>query len=150
MQKQQTSNSGFTVFLESIERKGFYDNTLGREMALSPETLQVSHSIAIVVKEQDHIEVEVSLKYGVGGSDISEIKLSFVYLVTNLPQIMILNKDTNEVSFDQALLLTILPASFSTARGYYSAMVEGSPLAKYPFPIIKSDFLISSCRIMVN
>ena len=145
MQKQQTSNSGFTVFLESIERKGFYDNTLGREMALSPETLQVSHSIAIVVKEQDHIEVEVSLKYGVGGSD-----MSFVYLVTNFHKIMILNKDTNEVSFDQALLLTILPASFSTARGYYSAMVEGSPLAKYPFPIIKSDFLISSCRIMMN
>ena len=63
---------------------------------------------------------------------------------------MKIEQDTQQVSFDESLVRIIVPVAFSTARGYFSAKLEGTPLAKYPFPIIKTDALIKTCRTMIG
>ncbi len=150
MQKQpasQNRNNSFSVALVSVECKHFTVN-LPKDIVLSPDTLQVSHSLAIIVKGEKELEVSVGLKYGEEGTDFSEIRLSFLFDVVNLSSLMKVDQDTRQVSFDESLLYVIVPVAFSTARGYYSAKLESSPLANYPFPILKTDLLVKTCRFM--
>ena len=117
---------------------------------MSPEKLQVSHSVTLIVAKDNQIVVEIGLKYGNGEVDYSEIKLGFQYLITNLSSVMVINQETKQVSFDESLLFTILPASFSAARGYYAAKLGESPLSAFPFPIFKTEAIVNTCRILIN
>lgn len=149
MQTQSASeNNAFSVALVSVECKRFFNN-LPEATVLSPETLRVAHSLSIIVSGEKELMVEVGMKYGEPEVDYSELRLSFVFDVTNLSQVMQIEDATRQISFDEALLHVIVPVAFSTARGYYSAKLEGSPLVKYPFPLLKTDALIKTCRIMM-
>lgn len=143
-------NKEYSVALLSIELKAFSDKTKEIDADLSPEKLQVSHSETILVAKDNQIVVEIGLKYGDGEMDYSEIRLGFRYLITNLSAVMVINQETKQVSFDESLLLTILPASFSAARGYYAAKLDKSPLSAFPFPIFKTETIVSNCRILID
>lgn len=150
MQPQSAStNNSFSVAIVSIECKNFYNNLEGDNKVLSPDTLNVAHSLSIIVSGENNLVVEVGLKYGENGADYSEIRLFFRFDVMNLSNVMSVDESTRQVSFDEALLRVIVPVAFSTSRGYYSSKLEGSPLAKFPFPIIKTEALIKTCRIMM-
>jgi hypothetical protein len=150
MQSQAASNNNnaFSVSLVSVECRHFFNN-LPEEKVLSPDSLQVSHSLSIIVNDEKELDLEVGMKYGEPETDYSEIRMAFRFDVTNLSQVMKMDESTRQVSFDEALLRVIVPVAFSTARGYYSAKLEGSPLSKYPFPLLKTDALIKTCRIMM-
>ncbi len=150
MQPQPTSNKDYSVFLYSMELEGFFDNTRELNPVITPESLQVSHSIALVVKDKENIDMQIGLKYGEKGKDYSEIRMIHHYKVTNLPEIMHIDESSHEINIDENLLRVIIPVSFSTVRGYFSAKLEGSPLYDYPFPLFKTKDLISSCRILVD
>lgn len=149
MQSQAASNNNaFSVSLISVESKHFFYN-LPADKVFSPDTLQVAHSLSIIVKGEKELEVEVGMKYGDPETDYSELRMSLRFDVTNLVQVMKMDDSTRQVSFDEALLRVIVPVAFSTARGYYSAKLEGLPLSKYPFPLFKTEALIKTCRIMM-
>lgn len=142
------NNNAFSVALVSVECKHFSYN-LPDDIVLSPNTLQVAHSLAIIVNGDKELHVEVGMKYGKSEIDYSELKMSFRFDVPALSQVMKVEDSTRQVSFDEALLRVIVPVAFSTARGYYSAKLEGTPLSEYPFPILKTEALIKTCRIMM-
>ena len=152
MQPQSTTSKEYSVALLSIELKTFFDKTQEIGEDLSPEKLQVAHSVNIIVaKDKDNqIVVEIGLKYGDGKKDYSEIKLGFKYQISNLLSVMVINQETKQVSFDESLLYTLLPASFSAARGYYAAKLGDSPLSAFPFPILRSETIVGNCRILIE
>ena len=150
MQQQAVSNSEFSVLLTSIENKGFIDNTTKEVVELSSDTLRVAHSLAIIVMGDEDLDVEVRLQYGEEKKVYSDIRVVCRFLVGNLRQVMTVDQNTQQVSFDESLVRIIVPVAFSTARGYFSAKLEGSPLAEFPFPVIRTDTLIKTCRTMIN
>ena len=149
MQSSAVSNSEFSVQLTSIENRGFLDHIKEQVVELSPETLRVAHSLAIIVGGNEKLDVEVRLQYGEEGKVFADIRIVCHFRVGHLEQVMKMDQNTQQVSFDESLVRVILPIAFSTARGYFSAKLERTPLAKFPFPIIKTDALIKTCRIMV-
>lgn len=150
MQSQAVSNSEFSVLLTSVESKNFVDNIHNQVVELSPDTLRVAHSLAIIVVGEEELDVEVRLQYGEEEKVYSDIRVVCNFRVGNLQHVMKIEQDTQQVSFDESLVRIIVPVAFSTARGYFSAKLEGTPLAKYPFPIIKTDALIKTCRTMIG
>lgn len=148
MHQQSVINKDFTVSLSSVQCLDFFDSVREKSIVLIPERLQVARSLVVVLKSAEDIDVEVGLKFGEENEDYSEIRLSFHFIVTNLTQLVHVDEETKQVSFDRSLLYVILPVSFSTARGYYSAKLEESPLADFPYPIVKTEDLVNTCRIM--
>ncbi len=150
MQPQLASNKEYSVFLLSMELDGFFDKTKDLNPVFTPESLQVSHSIALIVKDEDSISIQIGLKYGEKGKDYSEIRMIYHYKVTNLSEIMHIDESSHEINIDENLLRVVIPASFSTTRGYFAAKLENSLLYNYPFPLFKTKDLISSCKILVD
>ena len=150
MQPQSTTSKEYTVALSSIELKAFSDKTKEIGVDLSPEKLQVAHSVTIIVTKDNQILVEIGLKYGNGEMDYSEIKVVFQYQISNLSSVMVINQETKQVTFDESLLYTILPASFSSARGYYAAKLDNTPLSAFPFPLFKTEAIVNNCRILID
>ena len=150
MQTPAVSKNEFFVRLSSVESKSFFDNLKEKDVALSPETLQVAHSVSIIVLGDEELGVEVGLKYGSGEESFSEIRVVFRFAVIGLQNIMKIDKETKQVEFDESLLRVIVPLSFSTARGYMAAKLEKSPLAQYPFPIIGTEALLKTCQILLK
>lgn len=144
-----TNNNAFSVTLVAVECKQFYDRLAGEKIILSPDTLQVSHSLSIIIKNDRKLEIEVGMKYGDNNIEYSELKLLFQFDVTGLSQLMKVEDASKKISFDKALLFVVVPVAFSTARGYYAAKLEDSPLSRFPFPLLRTDALVSTCRIML-
>lgn len=150
MQTQAVSNNEYYVLLVSVENKRFYNHLMEQSAPLSPDTLRVSYSLALRISGEDEIDVEVGLEYGVENNTFSAISVSSHFKVVNLERIMSIDQETKQISFDESLLYVIIPVAFSTARGYFSAKLEGTPLTHFPFPIFKTDALIKNCRIMID
>lgn len=140
----------YLVVLTSLECKNFFDYTNEPGFSFTPDGLQVAYSLTLIVKSGDKIDIQVGMRMGENGKDYSEISLVHHFNVTPLSAIMSINEATHEISFDESLLLTLLPQAFSTTRGYFSAKLEGTPLHDYPFPVIRTQELVSSCRMMVE
>ena len=150
MQMREKTDNGFKVSLASVECQSFYNYLKEEEEVSSPETLQVAHSLTIFVCGEDELEVEVGLLYGGREETYSEIRVVSRFQIVNPQQVVKVDQNTRQVLFDESLLRLILPVALDTARGYCSARLEGTPLAAFPFPIIKTDVLIKTCRIMVK
>lgn len=150
MQTPVASKNDFFVRLSSVESRSFFNNLKDKEVELSPDTLRVAHSVAIIVLGYEELGVEIGLKYGNEEETYSEIRVSFRFGVIGLQNIMKIDQETKQVELDESLLRIIIPVSFSTARGYLSAKMEGSPLARYPYPIIGVDALIKTCQILLK
>lgn len=150
MQTPVASKNEFFVRLSSVECKSFFDNLKEKDVVLTPDTLRVAHSVAIIVLGDEDLGVEIGLKYGNEEKTFSEIRVEFCFGVIGLQKILKIDQETKQVELDESLLRVIVPVAFSTARGYMSAKLENSPLARYPFPIIGIDALIKTCQILIK
>ena len=144
------SDKQYLVILTSLECKSFFDNSSEPIAKFSPENLQVAYTLSLIVKSKDEIDVQVEMRYEEKGHTFSGICLVHHFKVPQLSEILSINESTHEISVDDSLLLTTLPLAVSTARGYFSAKLEGSPLHAYPFPILQTKELVSTCRMMVS
>ena len=149
MRKREKDDNGFKVSLASVECKSFYNYLKEEAEVPSPETLQVARSQTIFVYGEDELEVEVGLLYGGREETYSEIRVMTRFQIVNPQKVIKVDRNTRQVLFDESLLRIVLPVALDTARGYCSARLEGSPLAAFPFPIIRTDDLIKTCRIML-
>ena len=118
---------------------------------LAEESLQFQYKIGSVVKLSDNIITVIpSVRYVYGGSVVFESSAEFIYSVFSLEAVMDVDRENKKLNMKVDLFPTLLSAAFNSLRGIVYARTLGTPLEKYPVPLVDINALLSKNGISVE
>jgi hypothetical protein len=74
------------------------------------------------------------------------LETQIIFKIKNLEKVVI-NKEDEQLQIDDDLLKTLMNISLGTTRGILATNTKGSPLSKFPLPIINPKELLSNLKI---
>ena len=121
--------------LVSVDEIMFMMSSAGIGNAFRSEDIQIGFSNKVdYAEETDEITLDFGVKYAVHSEDVLECVCRFKFSVVDLKRFIQVNAKDNSV--------TITPVG--TMRGILIAKTAGTPLAKYPLPMLDINRLIAS------
>jgi len=78
--------------------------------------------------------------------EVLSIEVEIIFHIKNLSAAVRKDKKTNRVDIKDDLLSTLLGVLIGTSRGILSTKTKGTPLAKFPLPIINVKDVLSQIK----
>jgi len=106
--------------------------------------LKVNYNVQVIVnRPKSEIEVIVSLSYLIGKDSSFSGKLSCIFDVLNLESFITSKNNSDAFIISSNFLPMLINIAFSTTRGYFVSEFKNTALAKYPFPLVETEKLLS-------
>lgn len=118
--------------------------------AITEESLQFQYKVGTVVRlEENTISVGLSIRFRLDNSIIFEAGADFNYFVSSIDAVMDVDLENRKLSMKVNILPTLLADSYSSLRGIVYVRTLGTPLQKFPIPMIDTNTLLSKNGISV-
>lgn len=138
--------------LVSIDNEHYIPNLEGIELNSIPEErLKFQYKIDTVIqKSKGNICVIPSIRYSYEDRELLVASVVFTYSVLNLDNTIIVDKENQRINVKADIFPSLVGAAYSTLRGIVYARTSGTPLAKYPLPLIEVKTLVEKNGISVE
>lgn len=138
--------------LVSIDNEHYIPNLEGIELNSIPEErLKFQYKIDTVIqKSKGNICVIPSIRYSYEDCELLVASVVFTYSVLNLDNTIIVDKENQRINVKADIFPSLVGAAYSTLRGIVYARTSGTPLAKYPLPLIEVKTLVEKNGISVE
>lgn len=138
--------------LVSIDNEHYIPNLEGIELNSIPEErLKFQYKIDTVIqKSKGNIRVIPSVRYSYEDRELLVASVVFTYSVLNLDNTIIVDKENQRINVKADIFPSLVGAAYSTLRGIVYARTSGTPLAKYPLPLIEVKTLVEKNGISVE
>lgn len=138
--------------LVSIDNEHYIPNLEGIELNSIPEErLKFQYKIDTVIqKSKGNICVIPSIRYSYEDRELLVASVVFTYSVLNLDNTIIVDKENQRINVKADIFPSLVGAAYSTLRGIVYARTSGTPLAKYPLPLIEVKTLVDKNGISVE
>lgn len=102
--------------------------------------LKVQYSVLVkVIRPESRVDVIVSMAYLSDSISLFSGSLTSSFDVVDLASYITAQDGEDEFRIESDFLPMLINVAFSTTRGYFVKMLEGTYLAPYPFPMISMD-----------
>lgn len=138
--------------LISIDNEHYTPNFEGVEINSIPEErLKFQYKIDTVIQmSKGNILVIPSIRYSYENQELLVANAVFTYSVLNLDSAIIVDKENQRINVKADIFPSLVGAAYSTLRGIVFARTSGTPLAKYPLPMIEVKTLVEKNGISVE
>lgn len=138
--------------LVSIGNEHYAPNLEGVDLAsIQEEKLKIQYKIDTVIQmSKDTIVVIPSIRYSIEGRELLVANSEFTYSVLNLDSAIAVDKENQRINVKADIFPSLVGAAYSTLRGIVHARTSGTPLAKYPLPMIDVKTLVEKNGISVE
>lgn len=138
--------------LVSIDNEHYTPNFEGVEINSIPEErLKFQYKIDTVIQmSKGNILVIPSIRYSYENQELLVANAVFTYSVLNLDSAIIVDKENQRINVKADIFPSLVGAAYSTLRGIVFARTSGTPLAKYPLPMIEVKTLVEKNGISVE
>lgn len=138
--------------LVSIDNERYAPNFEGVDFSSIPEEkLKFQYKIDTVIQmSKDTILVIPSIRYSYEGNELLVANAVFTYSVLNLDSAIAVDKENQRINVKADIFPSLVGAAYSTLRGIVYARTSGTPLAKYPLPMIEVKTLVEKNGISVE
>ncbi len=138
--------------LVSIDNEHYTPNFEGVELNSIPEErLKFQYKIDTVIQmSKGNILVIPSIRYSYENQELLVANAVFTYSVLNLDSAIIVDKENQRINVKADIFPSLVGAAYSTLRGIVFARTSGTPLAKYPLPMIEVKTLVEKNGISVE
>ena len=138
--------------LVSIDNERYAPNFERVDSASIPEEkLKFQYKIDTVIQmSKDTILVIPSIRYSYEGNELLVADAIFTYSVLNLDSAIAVDKENQRINVKADIFPSLVGAAYSTLRGIVYARTSGTPLAKYPLPMIEVKTLVEKNGISVE
>ena len=138
--------------LISIDNEHYTPNFEGVEINSIPEErLKFQYKIDTVIQmSKGNILVIPSIRYSYENQELLVANAVFTYSVLNLDSAIIVDKENQRINVKADIFPSLVGAAYSTLRGVVFARTSGTPLAKYPLPMIEVKTLVEKNGISVE
>lgn len=107
---------------------------------LSASDLKVMYKVAVEINRPlSQVKVNVALSYLLGHNTIFSGSLATTFDVVDLSLYITEQEGEDEFRIESDFLPMLISIAFSTTRGYFVRELQGTVLARYPFPMISMD-----------
>lgn len=130
--------------LVSVDEIMFMMSSAGIGNAFRSEDIQLGFSNKVDYAEaRDEITLEFGVKYAIHSEDVLECVCRFKFSVVDLKRFIQVNAKDNSVTITH-IMPHLLSVAVGTMRGVLIAKTAGTPLAKYPLPMLDINRLNAS------
>lgn len=138
--------------LVSIDNEQYAPNLEGVNFdSIQDEKLKFQYKIDTVIQmSKDTIIVIPSIRYSFEGHELLVANAMFTYSVLNLDGAIAVDKENQRINVKADIFPSLVGAAYSTLRGIVYARTSGTPLAKYPLPMIEVKTLVDKNGISVE
>lgn len=138
--------------LVTIDNEHYVPNFEGIDFNSIPEEkLKFQYKIDTVVQmSKDTIIVIPSVRYSFEGHELLVADAMFTYSVLNLNNVIAVDKENQRINVKADIFPSLIGAAYSSLRGILYARTSGTPIAKYPIPMIEVKTLIEKNGISVE
>lgn len=138
--------------LVSIDSEQYTPKFEGIEFdSISEERLKFQYKIDTVIQmSKGSILVIPSIRYSYEGHELLNASAKFTYSVSNLDSAITVDKENQRINVNADLFPALVGAAYSTLRGVVYTRTCGTPLAKYPLPLIEVKTLVEKNGISVE
>lgn len=115
------------------------------------ETLKFQYKIETHIEmNKNLIHIKPSIKFIFKGKKLLLLSIIVNYNVQKLTEVFSIDNENHNIDMKVNILPTFLAASYSTLRGVVYVKTLGTPLEKYPIPLINIDTLMDKNGITVE
>ncbi|MDD5891766.1 MAG: hypothetical protein PUC72_04435 [Bacteroidales bacterium] len=138
--------------LVSIDNEHYTSNFEGIVLNSIPEDrLKFQYKIETIIQmSKGNILVIPSIRYSYENHELLVASAVFTYSVLNLDNAIIVDKENQRINVKADFFPSLVGAAYSTLRGIVYARTSGTPLAKYPLPMIEVKTLVEKNGISVE
>ena len=138
--------------LVSIDSEQYTPKFEGIEFDSIPEErLKFQYKIDTEIQmSKGRILVIPSIRYSYEERELLAASAIFTYSVFNLANAIAVDKENQRINVNADLFPSLVGAAYSTLRGIVYARTIGTPLAKYPLPMIEVKTLVEKNGISVE
>ena len=133
-----------SMVLVSVDEIMFMMSSAGIGNAFRSEDIQLGFSNKVDYAEaRDEIILDFGVKYAIHSEDVLECVCRFKFSVVYLKRFIQVNAKDNSVTITH-IMPHLLSVAVGTMRGILIAKTAGTPLAKYPLPMLDINRLNAS------
>lgn len=138
--------------LVSIDNERYAPNFEGVDFSSIPEEkLKFQYKIDTVIQmSKDTILVIPCIRYSYEGNELLVANAVFTYSVLNLDSAIAVDKENQKINVKADIFPSLVGAAYNTLRGIVYSRTSGTPLAKYPLPMIEVKTLVEKNGISVE
>lgn len=137
------NKKNISLCLLDIQETSFKFNAIYDYSKLSKETLRLGigqHFHADIENETLTIGASINYTNDPDNAELAELSVLLNFKISDLGQFVRSTEDGIQTENDE-LILNLLNISFGTLRGLFYARLKGTPLEKYPIPLISKNEL---------
>ena len=138
--------------LVSIDNERYTPNFEGVDFSsILKEKLKFQYKIDTLIQmSKDTILVTPGIRYTYEGKELLVANAVFAYSVQNLSSAISVDKENQRINVKADIFPALVGAAYSTLRGIVYARTSGTPLAKYPLPMIEVKTLVEKNGISIE
>lgn len=111
--------------------------------SVTPETLGVQFiTQTLVERETGQVGVKAGVKYVFGKIEIFRLETLTAFEIKDIASVISIDRQQKRINFSVDIVPTFLNVAIGTLRGILVEKMAGTPLGKYPLPLIDSNLLV--------
>ncbi len=149
--KMQT-NKNIKYKLSSIEHDSCILDTKDVDLSqLNEDRIKFQYKIEAIIKIAENlITISPGIRFIYNNTKILEASASVNFIIKPMEDAFLIDKENQKLDIKVDILPAMISASYSTLRGIVYSQTIGTPLSRFPIPLIESKTLTNKTAITVE